>query len=194
VTDEPIRMRLVALVFLGLITVMTVAGCAIDQRSVGATFGQSLATTPGEVDAATAARLISAYRAQNGLPLVVVDQRLMHIAADHARRMASANRLAHVLPGEGSFPRRLAAGGFNASVAAEDIGAGYRSLAAALAGWRRSPAHNANLLRAGVTAIGIAVFDAPASRYKTYWSLVLAAPYLPPVSGPTAGPFMMLGR
>ena len=111
---------------------------------------------------------------------MTVDPKLTRIATDHARLMATRNRVAHVLPGEGSFPQRIAAGGFVAAVAAENIGAGYKSLDAALKGWRESPDHNANLLRAGVSKIGIAVFNAPDSTYKTYWSLVLAGPYTPP--------------
>ena len=85
-----------------------------------------------------------------------------------------------MLPGEGSFQRRLAAGGYDASVATENVGAGYRSLGDAIDGWQKSRDHDANLRRAGVTAIGIAVFNAPEATYKTYWSLILAAPYEPP--------------
>lgn len=187
-------MRRTALALIGLLSTMAFAGCAIDSQAVGGILSRPLATTAGTVDAGAAARLISDYRASRGLPPVTVDQRLTRIAADHARLMASTNRLAHVLPGEGSFPQRLAAGEFVASVAAENIGAGYKSLAAAFEGWRKSPDHNANLLRAGVSRIGIAVANAPDSKYQTYWSLVLAEPYTPPAGGPTTGPFMIIGR
>jgi uncharacterized protein YkwD len=105
--------------------------------------------------------------------------------------MAAADKMAHVLPGEGSFQRRLSAGGFAASQAAENIGGGYKSLDEAIDGWRRSPDHNANLLRAGVTEIGIAMFTADDSTYKTYWSLILAAPYVPPAAA-IAGPVIQI--
>ena len=169
------------------------AGC-VDMGTVGGIFTRPLATTAGVVDNDQAARLISDYRASHGLSPVSVDPQLTRIAADHAQLMASSNRVAHVLPGEGSFQQRMAAGGFVASVAAEDIGAGYKSLTAALQGWRDSPEHNANLLRAGVTRIGIAVFNAPDSKYRTYWSLVLAAPFNPPTAGPDAGPRAATGQ
>jgi uncharacterized protein YkwD len=172
-----------------LLVAVPLAGC-VDMGTVGGIFSHPLATTAVTVDAGEAARLISAYRVGHGLPPVSVDPRLTRIAADHARRMASRNRVAHVLPGEGSFQHRMAAGGFVASVAAEDIGGGYKSLAEALQGWRNSPEHDANLLRPGVTRIGIAVFDAPGSTYKTYWSLVLAAPFTPPGGGPV----MVIGQ
>jgi uncharacterized protein YkwD len=40
--------------------------------------------------------------------------------------------------------------------------------------WRESPRHDANLLRAGVSKLGVGVALAPESRYRTYWCLVLA--------------------
>ena len=182
-------MRRTALATIVLLLAVLLAGC-LDPATVGGIFSRPLATTAGVVDAEAAARLISDYRASHGLPPVTVDQRLTRIATDHARLMASSDRVAHVLPGEGSFPQRLATGGFVAAVAAEDIGAGYKSLDAALAGWRESPEHNANLLRAGVSRMGIAVFNAPDGKYKTYWSLVLAEPYAPPPGGPA----LVIGR
>jgi uncharacterized protein YkwD len=62
------------------------------------------------------------------------------------------------------------------STAGENIAAGQDSLADVLAAWRRSPGHNRNLLLRGATEIGIAVAVAPESRYKTFWTLILAAP------------------
>jgi uncharacterized protein YkwD len=173
-------MRRTALALIGLLPTLFFAGCAVAPEAVGSIFSRPLVATPGVVDTRAAAQLISDYRAARGLPPVAVDQRLTRIAADHARLMASTNRVAHVLPGEGSFQQRLATGGFEASLAAENVGGGYKSLAAAFEGWRKSPAHNANMLRAGVSRIGIAVSNAPGSKYTTYWSLILAAPSTPP--------------
>jgi uncharacterized protein YkwD len=123
---------------------------------------------------------------------VTLDPKLTRIAADHARRMAAADRLDHVLPGEGSFRKRMNAGGYDAAVAAENIGAGYKTLLEAMNGWKNSPHHDENLLRRGVTEIGIAVASAPGSKFKYYWSLVLAGPYERPEGGPmTGGPFFI---
>jgi len=131
------------------------------------------------VDAAAAAKIISQYRASHGLPPVKMETRLMKIASTHAQRMASTDRLEHVLPGEGSFPQRINAGGYDASVAAENIGAGYGTLSEAIRAWEASPAHNANLLQPNVTEIGIALYDTPVGQYHTYWALVLAHPAAP---------------
>ncbi|MEX0697948.1 MAG: CAP domain-containing protein [Dongiaceae bacterium] len=142
----------------------------------GGLFRSSLSTQPGVVDSREAASLISAYRRQQGLGGVTVNPTLTRIAADHSRRMAAANRMAHVLPGQGSFRQKLNSGGYYGSTAGENVAAGQDSLAEVLAAWRRSPGHNRNLLLGGATEIGIAVAVAPESRYKTFWTLILGSP------------------
>jgi uncharacterized protein YkwD len=105
--------------------------------------------------------------------------------------MAAADRLDHVLPGEGSFQQRMSSGGYAAGMAAENIAAGQRRLVDAIAAWKASPAHNANLLRPDVTEIGIALYSTPAGTYNTYWTLVLARPAPPPsANAPTGGFFV----
>jgi len=174
--------RAVATVFVFLIALTGMAGAA--------------GVTGQPVDATAAAKIISQYRASHGLPPVKIEPRLMKIASTHAQRMASSDRLEHVLPGEGSFPQRINSGGYQASVAAENIGAGYDTLSEAIRAWEASPAHNANLLQRNVTEIGIALYSTPVGAYHTYWALVLAHPAAPPEavsSGPgggiTVGPF-----
>lgn len=179
-------MHLRLLAFLAAISV-ALAGCTgIDP---GGMFKSPLATKPGVVDSREAASLISQYRRQHGLGGVSVDPALTRIAATHSQRMAAANKMAHVLPGEGSFRQRLSAGGFHGGTAAENVAAGQKNLATVLDSWRRSPGHNKNLLLPGVTHIGIAVAVAPESRYKNFWTLVLGSPGEPRVvSLPDAGP------
>jgi uncharacterized protein YkwD len=159
------------------------AACGIAFERVGSVQTRQLAATPAPLNAKAAAAMVSGYRKSRGLPAVALDSKLMKIAADHAHRMAAADRMAHVLPGEGSFQRRLSSGGFEAAAAAENIGAGYDTLEEAMAAWRTSRTHNANLLKRGVTRMGIASAYAPGSRYRVYWSLVLAEPYVPPPPG-----------
>jgi hypothetical protein len=185
------RYRRFAIAF-ALLLAMPLAGCGLGGMEVGSLFKSPLATRPGVVDPGAAVQMVSAYRRSHGLGPVVLSDKLTRIAAVHAKRMAASDRVDHVLPGEGSFPARMSAGGYNASVAAENIGAGYDSLAEAMEGWRKSPHHNDNLLRPGVTEIGIALSVAPDSKYKTYWSLVLASPYRPNAEGPNAGPVGMI--
>jgi uncharacterized protein YkwD len=74
------------------------------------------------------------------------------------------------------FQERIRKSRFDATVAVENIGAGYHTLAEAFSGWRDSPPHRANLLKANVTHMGIAAVYSPKSKYKVFWALILAAP------------------
>ena len=70
----------------------------------------------------------------------------------------------------------LKAGGYSARAAAENISAGYHTMAEAFSGWRDSPPHRANMLLNGATRMGIAAVYAPKSKYKVFWALILAQP------------------
>jgi uncharacterized protein YkwD len=138
------------------------------------TFYRSLAEAGAQVDAATAASMISGYRANNGLTAVTVDPELMKLAEAQAQAMASKDKLDHNVIR--AFNERLAAGGYRAKTAAENVGAGYHTLAEAFSGWRDSPPHRANMLLNGATRMGIATAYSPKSKYKVFWALILAAP------------------
>jgi uncharacterized protein YkwD len=111
----------------------------------------------------------------------------MDAAATHARTMGQRDKISHSLGG--SLPKRVTAVGYDWGAAAENLGAGYPTLDAAVAGWKRSAGHRRNLLNPKVTEIGIAaVATPPGSRYRTYWALILAAP---PPERMASGPFAM---
>jgi uncharacterized protein YkwD len=131
---------------------------------------------PATVDPATAAAMVSEFRRKSGLGAVTIDPTLAAIAAKHAKAMAAEDKLAHVLPGEVSFAARLSAGGYDAAYAAENVGAGYHTLDEAIAGWRASPPHRANMLNRNIDRIGIAVAYNKDSRFRDFWCLVLAKP------------------
>jgi hypothetical protein len=137
-------------------------------------FYRSLAAPGAELDALAAASMISGYRHNNGLPAVTLDPYLMTMAQDQARVMATRNILNHSAGRD--FQERLKASGFDAKVAAENISAGYYTLAEAFSGWRDSPPHRANMLLRDATRMGIAAAYAPGTKYKVFWSLILAAP------------------
>jgi hypothetical protein len=137
-------------------------------------FYRSLATSGAKIDAASAASMISGYRANNGLPAVTVDPELMKLAQEQAQAMASRDKLGHdVVRG---FDERLKGHGYRAKTAAENVSAGYHTVAEAFSGWRDSPPHRANMLLSGATRMGIAAVYVPQSKYKVYWALILAAP------------------
>ena len=82
---------------------------------------------------------------------------------------AAANVLSH--DDAGSFPAPLSQGGIDAWKAAENLGGGYLSLSQAMAGWRESPAHDANLLLADATRFGIVIAKNPDTQYGVYWAM-----------------------
>jgi len=149
-------------------------------------FYDRLDASGATVSPEAAASMISGYRTARGLSAVTVDPVLNKMAADQARAMAAVDKVGHDVKGGGSFQKRLAASGFDAGIAVENVGAGYRTLAEAFSGWRDSKSHNANMLKPGVTRLGIGTAYAPNSKYKVYWSLILAKPYEPPPA--MAGP------
>jgi uncharacterized protein YkwD len=151
------------------------AGCAADTVPKSEpTFYRDLAQPSAELDAAAAASMISGYRSNNGLPAVVLDPELTRLAAAQAEVMAKRDKLEH--GAAKPFVVRLKASGYNAKTAAENISAGYHTLAEAFSGWRDSPPHRANMLLKGATRMGIAAVYTPTSKYKVYWSLILAEP------------------
>ena len=150
------------------------AGCAGYEPPGEPTFYKTMAVPGAVLDARAAASMISGYRRNNGLGAVTLDDHLMRAAEEQARAMASKNRFEH--DAAGPFAQRIKRSGYDAAIAVENIGAGYHTLAEAFSGWRDSPPHRANMLRSGVTKMGIAAVYSPNSKYKVFWALVLAAP------------------
>ncbi len=129
---------------------------------------------PGAVlEQLAAATMISQYRQNNGLGLVVVDPGLMKLAEEQSQAMASRNKMDHDV--KAPLAKRLGASGYPATVAVENVSAGYHTLAEAFSGWRDSPPHRANMLHNGVTKLGIAASYAPNTKYKVFWTLILAS-------------------
>jgi uncharacterized protein YkwD len=166
-----IRLRTTA-----LIALLALAGCAGESEPPAEqpTFYRSLASPVAQLDAAAAASMISGYRQNNGLGAVTLDPLLMQLAQTQASGMAAHDKLDQ--DGKGAFAKRMKAAGFDPKVTVENISAGYHTLAEAFSGWRDSPPHRANMLKAGVTRIGIAAVYTPTSKYKVYWALILAPP------------------
>jgi len=151
------------------------SGCASDAPapSQEPSFYKNLAQG-GQLDPAAAQSMISGYRANNGLGAVTIDPDLMKLAEEHTRTMAARDRLDHDV-GK-AFNQRIRGGKLDAKVAVENVSAGYHTLAEAFSGWRDSPPHRANMLNKGVTRMGIAAIYSPKSKYKVFWTLILAAP------------------
>jgi uncharacterized protein YkwD len=99
---------------------------------------------------------------------------LTRLAEQQARAMAKRDKLDHNAGGR--FATRMKSAGYNYRVGAENIGAGYHTLAEAFSGWRDSPPHRANMLLKGVTQMGIAAVYDPNTKYKVFWAMIVATP------------------
>jgi uncharacterized protein YkwD len=129
----------------------------------------SLGTASADTLSAAAQSAISTYRRQHGLSAVTIDSGLMQVARHQAHAMARAGVLSHSVGG--SFQSRMSAA--HRGFAAENIAVGVSDFSSALDMWKRSAGHRANLLKGGITQIGIASAQAPNSR-KVFWALVMA--------------------
>jgi uncharacterized protein YkwD len=158
-----------------LFVTLLLAGCAAEVPVVESpTMYADMAVSGARLDAAAAATMISQYRQNNGLGTVEVDPELMRLAEAQSQAMADKNKLDHDV--RAPLAKRLTGAGYQANVAVENVSAGYHTLAEAFSGWRDSPPHKANMLKNGVTKIGIAASYAPNTKYKVFWTMILAAP------------------
>jgi uncharacterized protein YkwD len=159
---------------IAMIGLLILGGCAADAPSTEQpTMYLSMAEGGAKLDSQAAASMISLYRQNNGLGGVVVDPELMKLAEAQSQVMASRNKLDH--DAKAPLARRLNAAGYPATVAVENVSAGYHTLAEAFSGWRDSPPHRENMLKNGVTNLGIAASYAPNTKYKVFWTLILAS-------------------
>src|SRR5260221_553901 len=85
-----------------------------------------------------------ADRGRNGLGAVTLDPQLMKLAEEKSRAMVSRDKLDH--NAGKAFQQRI--NGYDAKVAVENVSAGYHPPAEAFSGWRDSPPHRANMLKA----------------------------------------------
>jgi uncharacterized protein YkwD len=141
---------------------LALAGCAGDV-SLG---GRDTVLASSTTDAATAAKIISAYRVSQGLSPVTVDSKLNEAAEYQARVVAAAGQLSH-----GNFAGRMDKFGVM-GYSAENLSAGSDTVDGAISRWKASPGHNTNLLMPQARKIGLARADAN-NRYGRYWALVL---------------------
>jgi uncharacterized protein YkwD len=155
--------------------VMALYGCGgIPEPTPEPSFYRSMAQPGAQLDSAAAASMFSGYRKNNGLGALTVDPTLTRLAEQQARAMARRDKLDH--NAGGPFAQRMKSGGYIYKAGAENIGAGYHTLAEAFSGWRDSPPHRANMLAKGVTQMGIAAVYDPNTKYKVFWTMILAAP------------------
>ena len=133
-------------------------------------FYKKLNATAAKVDTLAARDMISIYRANQNLARLTVDPALQAAAEEQALAMARADRMSHDIGG--SLQSRLW-NKLDHKTAAENVGAGYYTLAEAFSGWREAPSHNKNMLTPAMRRMGIATAYVAESKYKVFWALIL---------------------
>jgi uncharacterized protein YkwD len=129
-----------------------------------------------KLDAERARDLINAYRKEKGLKPVKLNTELSNAAKGHSKDLAKWDRISHY-GSDGSNPwDRVKRSGFNARLAAENVGTGQVNIDEVFKGWQESPGHNKNLLLPDAEYMGIALVQEPKSEFKTFWTLVLGTP------------------
>jgi uncharacterized protein YkwD len=128
-----------------------------------------------KLDPERARDLINAYRKQNGLKPLKLNTALTDAAKAHSRDLAKWDRISH-FGSDGSNPwDRVKRVGYNAKLAAENVGTGQTTIDEVLKGWQTSPGHNKNLLLADAEHMGIALVQDPKTEFKTFWTLVVGS-------------------
>ncbi len=146
---------------------------SFDRAPAGALADRDYSST--NLDAAGARDAVNAYRKANGLKPLSLNAELANAAKAHARDLAKWDRISHY-GSDGSNPwDRVKRAGYNAKVAAENVGTGQVSFNEVLKGWQESPGHNRNLLMNDVDSMGIALVQEPKTEFKTFWVLALGA-------------------
>jgi uncharacterized protein YkwD len=138
---------------------------ALADRDFGAT----------KLDMDKARDTINAYRATKGLKPLKLNPALTEAAKAHSRDLAKWDRISHY-GSDGSNPwDRVKRVGYNAKVAAENVGTGQASFDEVMKGWQDSAGHNKNLLLSDASEMGLALVQDPKTEFKTFWTLVLGA-------------------
>ncbi|MGE0697733.1 MAG: CAP domain-containing protein [Hyphomicrobiaceae bacterium] len=127
------------------------------------------------LDPAVARDAINNYRKQKGLKPLQLNANLTAAAKAHATDLAKWDRISH-FGSDGSNPwDRVKRAGYNAKLAAENVGTGQVTFDEVMKGWKDSPGHNKNLLLGDAEQMGIALVHDPKTEFKTFWTLVLGS-------------------
>lgn len=119
---------------------------------------------------------LNAYRAENGLGPVTLNEKLNKASEVHAKDLAKHGNAAHEGSDGSTHGERVQRQAYYYSIAAENVATGQKSWDAVFKAWQESPGHNRNLLDPDVTEFGIALIYEPTTTYANYWAMLVAAP------------------
>lgn len=116
-------------------------------------------------------RLINQERADQGLPALTVDLRLVDAARGHSQDMASNGFVGHTGADGSNAGARIDRAGYSWSYYAENVAAGQPSAASVVEAWMGSSGHRSNILASGATHLGIGYVNQSGTEYGHYWTV-----------------------
>lgn len=126
----------------------------------------------GSGDVYEAIRLINAQRASAGLPALEADSTMMGMAATRAAELPA--KYEHTRPDGREWHTVFDDYGVVVYNCAENIYASPKTAEAAVSGWMDSPGHKANILREGVTKIGLGYYYDSSAKWKHFWVMLVS--------------------
>jgi uncharacterized protein YkwD len=159
-----------------LLALVAIVGCGCwHSLAPSSAWAQGFADGGGGMSSLDAqlSRSINAERTRAGVHILFPNEAVMRAAQSHARNMAVQGILDHQLDGERGGDR-LRNNGYAYLRWSEAIASGYRTPAAAVAGWMKSAAHRDILLNGKMTHLGVGV--ATSANGTRYYCAVLAIP------------------
>lgn len=132
---------------------------------------------PESLDFDQALSDLNAYRASKGLQTLHYNKKLNLASEVHARDLAMTGTISHTGSDGSGHGDRIQRQGYYFAIAGENVATGQMSWDAVFKAWKKSPGHNANLLRDDVTEFGLALVYEPTTTYSTYWAMLVADPF-----------------
>ncbi|MFS8181816.1 CAP domain-containing protein [Pseudovibrio denitrificans] len=158
-----------------LLLAAMLSGCA----SLGIESAEDVELQHIAINKQEALRQTNAWRAKHALPPIKLDPHLTEVSQNMADHIASLDSLKTRRHSSSSLLSRTQTNGYKSYAGAENLGAGYANISAAMTGWKTSPDHNKNLLNKHVTHMGIARTNRTDGTYRNFWVMTLAAPQKP---------------
>lgn len=115
---------------------------------------------------------LNEYRTANGLPKLIYSKTLEAAADAQVIDMWQRSFFAHVNPDGLNPGQRAVNAGFCHQYVGENLAAGQSTLERAMAAWKNSPGHNANMLQPAYVYVGVSYSVDLNGRY--YWAQELA--------------------
>lgn len=114
-------------------------------------------------------RLVNEIRAEVGVAPLTLDMTLCKAASMRALEMDYNNEISHTRPNGTEWYTVLDFYGVSYGIGGENIGAGHRSPASIVNGWKNSPHHYENMIVVSYTKMGVGYSSTGVGHYGYYW-------------------------